>query len=88
MEIKLQGNDMLCMDVIPNIKIAEFNEELACIYKQFIVLWANFGQEFIELYQRHRIDMNINNMAEMIEKMEILYQDYNYELLNIRRNNG
>ena len=88
MKIKLQDNNIMSTDFIPNIKIAEFNNELTCRNKNYLVLWANFGQAFLELYERYRIDTDIVNMGEMINKMEALYQEYDYELLNVRRNNG
>ena len=48
---------------------------------------TNFGQDFMDIYQSHRLDMHIANIAEMIEKMEKLYSEYHYERTKIRRKN-
>jgi hypothetical protein len=87
MKIKLHGNDILCTDVKPNIKIAEFNDECIPREKKYLVLMANFGQDFMEIYQTHRMNMHIANMVGMIEKMELLYEQFDYERMKIRRNN-
>lgn len=88
MRLKLHGNNLLCIDLKSNIKIAEVNEELNSIDKKYLVLNNNFGQEFIEKYEHYRMNMHIANMTEMIEKMEKLYAKYNYEKMKIRRKNG
>jgi hypothetical protein len=87
MKIKLHGNDIVCTDISPNIKIAEFNDECTSTAKKRLVLMANFGQNFINLYEQHRLDMHIVNMTEMIKKMELEYEQFAYERLKIRRKN-
>lgn len=88
MKIKLHGDDIIWVDIKPNIKIAEFNDECITFDKKYLVLMTNFGQEFMEIYQKYRMNMNIVNMAEMIEKLEELYAKYEYEITRIRRTNG
>jgi hypothetical protein len=87
MKIKLHGNDIVCTDISPNIKIAEFNDECTSTAKKYLVLMANFGQDFMDIYQSHRLDMHISNVHEMLQKMEKLYSEYHYERTKIRRKN-
>lgn len=86
MKIKLNCNDIVCDDLEPNIKIAEFNDELNSFDKKHLILVCNSGQEFISLYEKYRDYMSIDNIAEMIKEMENIFYKYNYKKFNLKRN--
>lgn len=88
MKIKVENNDILCADFETPIKIGEFNDECIPTEKKYLALVANMGQEFISLYQTHKNNMHISNILKMLEKMDYLYNEYDYERTKIRRNWG
>lgn len=85
MKLKVHGNDILCEDFAPNMKVGAFTDALASESKKQLILDSNFGQEFMTLYQRYRTNMHIVNVAELMHKMELLRDTYEVELMKIRR---
>lgn len=83
MKVKLHGNDILCSEFIPSVKIGEFNSELTDSAKKLIVLNANFGQEFAEIYENTRNNLHIGNVYAMLQKMEDLFRKYDAKKFRI-----
>ena len=85
MKFKVHGNDILCEDFTPNMKVGVFTDAITSESQKKLILDSNFGQEFMALYQRYRTNMHIVNIAELMHKMELLHDTYEGELMKIRR---
>ena len=86
MKVKLFGNDILCDEFIPSLKIGEFNNECTPEAKKLLMLDMKFGREFVETYENVRDNLHIMNVANMIDKMERLFREYDKEKFRIKRN--
>jgi len=85
MKVKLHGNDILCEDFIPSIKIGEFNSELVDSAKKLLILDANFGQEFSRIYEEGRKNFHIENITTMLKQIEEVFKKYDAEKFRIER---
>ena len=86
-KIKRNGNQILnanSSDGTP-LEIAEFSDNLTKDAKNKFVTNHNFGIKFLEIYQAHRDFMHIQNILEMLEKLENVYGEYSFEMEENRR---
>lgn len=70
--------------VEPEIVVAEFTDQYTEERKQQLVVNHNFGLAMLLTYQIHRDNMHIDNVAEMLKKMEEIYYKYEKETFQIK----
>lgn len=86
MNFKIKNRKMLNADIIsPEIVYASFSDELVDGVAEGMVNSMNCGHEMLTIYSDFRDDLHITNVADMLKKMEAVYQKWSEEDYRIRR---
>lgn len=85
MKLKLRGNDIVSEDFSETVKIGEFTNNCLDVTKKNIVLHANFGQDFLNIYESYRNNFHIANVCDMLKQMEVIFEEYSSERKNVKR---
>lgn len=57
--------------------------------KNNFIINHNFGEEFLNIYEKHRKSFHISNVMKMLEEMEEVWGKYSYEKFeNTRKNDN
>lgn len=87
MNFKIKDRKLLNADIIsPEIVYAEFSDALVDGVAEGMVNSMNCGHEMLTIYSDFRDDLHITNVADMLKKMESVYQKWVSETHMIRRN--
>ena len=86
MNFKLVGTKLINGDIIsPEIPYAEFSCVVSHSTMLNIVANLNYGHELLMIYKEYRDNMHIASVVSMLEKMEGIFAEYDYELHRIMR---
>ena len=81
MKHKLSKGKILHGEFIsPDVVIAEFNNDFLESYQTQFVSTFNHGEQMLRLYKSVRDHLDITTVAEMLEDMEKIYNQWSYEM--------
>ena len=80
MKHKLVDSKLILGDILdPQIEIAVFSN-ITKIAQKEVVSTLNNGDDMLKLYKQYRNNLHINSVVELLEKMEEIYQKWEYEI--------
>ena len=80
MKHKLVDSKLILGDILdPQIEIAVFSN-ITKIAQKEVVSTLNNGDDMLKLYKQYRNNLHINSVVELLEKMEEIYQKWEYEM--------
>jgi methionine salvage enolase-phosphatase E1 len=86
MKIKRNKNKILLQDFeSPDIEIATLDDTLLPKHKDHFVNEHNSGVALLEIYEKHRGNMHIENVLEMLKEIEKEYREYDEKRYLIKR---
>lgn len=78
MQIKIIGSSILDALSTPTY-IAEFVEDTPKELKKELINSVNFGSQMMAIYGKHRDNMHISNVLEMLKDMESVWNEANQQ---------
>ena len=80
MKHKLIDSKLIHGDIAdPQTEIAVFSN-ITKIAQKEVVSTLNNGDDMLKLYKQYRNNLHINSVVELLEKMEEIYQKWEYEM--------
>jgi len=71
--------------IFPEIPYAVFDDGLNRSEMKKIIANLNYGNDMLLVYQQYHDNLYIVNVVKMIEKLDKIFQKYDYEMFEIRK---
>lgn len=86
---KLKDNKLIEGGILePEHAIAEFTDVFTKSYQKKIVASLNYGDEMLNVYSEYGGSMHINNVVELMQKLDKIWREWSYEVYSASRTDG